>query len=139
MLADILIQQVRTPNNQQQPRFRKGVTETGTEQRVAIGRQLVLRDIVLIISECCIDAGVNAIPAAVQADSQPLWRNPRQVGAGGILLAVHVIGKQANMKVTAFVVENFDQRLRFSTRKFDISLVKIGYIRTVIDIIRNTV
>ena len=70
MLANFLVEQVRAAQKQVKPGFRERVAQARIKQGIALGGQLVFRDIVLVIGEGCIDAGIEGIPAAVKAEAQ---------------------------------------------------------------------
>ena len=101
---------------------REAPADVGVQHRVAVGRRLLLRDIVLVVDPAPLDRCPPVVAVVVETGAQAQGRNPRQVAAF-VELGVDRVAQELDVQIMPIPIRQLDPargvRRRSSSRRPD--------------------
>src|SRR5688572_8671948 len=100
MLARSLIEQVAGPQEQQHAArsHRHSIAGVGIDEHEAVGGQLVLRNLILLVVVVALQTGMELVKVIVQSCSEAQWRHLRQI-ATAIQLTTHIVRGESQLEM----------------------------------------
>lgn len=140
-MAGILVQQIDTFDIESGRHITElqVVAQPGVDQEITVGRQLVIRDAVLVRRPLAFQPGTEAVALIVQRDGTAERRNPWQRLAAVAVFRMHVVGAENQVEPLAnrVLLSATGQRFQQVDGSFDLAAVKVRAARLIGEFRKN--